>query len=337
MRSETLIRLNRVVASNRLKFLAVLAADLVRARYMILYLDPVAACNLKCRMCYFSDPEWRVRNPVARFSDDDIHRLAEMFFPQAAQLHLGGAMEPTLYKGFPALVSLAKRHNVPFVSLTTNGQLLTKADLRVMIGAGLDEITLSTHGTTRETYENMMQGASFEIFQRALRAIVELKLEHKKRKPTIRINYTVNPDNLPELRGFFNSFGDYDITTLQVRPMVDVGNTEYKKKDLTIHRDKYNSVIDSLISECRRRGVYLLANKHDPENEKNNKYAVVYEKAVVRTLSPRKVWKESFDFRLETYREHSKRIGFRRELLKYVLQGDASLLNKSPLASSRIF
>ena len=37
MRSETLVRLNRLVPSNRLKFLAVLAADLLRVRHLIVF------------------------------------------------------------------------------------------------------------------------------------------------------------------------------------------------------------------------------------------------------------------------------------------------------------
>src|SRR5882724_6280916 len=164
MRSETFVRLNRLIASNRLKFLAVLAADLVGARHLILRLDPVQACNLRCGMCYFSDDKWLEHNPARAFSDHDIRRLADMFFPQAVQLHIGAAMEPTVYKGYPSLVTLGKRYKIPFIAFTTNGQLLTRANIRLMIEAGLDEITLSTHGIKKNTYERLMQGASFETY-----------------------------------------------------------------------------------------------------------------------------------------------------------------------------
>ena len=89
MRSESLVRLNRLIPSNRLKFLSMLAADLVGARHLILRFDPVQACNLRCGMCYFSDDEWLKHNPVKRFSDYEIERLADMFFPLAMQLHIG--------------------------------------------------------------------------------------------------------------------------------------------------------------------------------------------------------------------------------------------------------
>jgi MoaA/NifB/PqqE/SkfB family radical SAM enzyme len=337
MRSEILVRLNRLVPSNRLKFLAVLTADLFRVRHLILYFDPIQACNLRCGMCHFSDNKWLKNHPVKRFSDSEIRRLADMFFPQAVQLHIGASMEPTLYKGYPFLVTLGKSYKIPFISLTTNGQLLTSQNIRLMIEAGLDEITLSTHGIRKESYEKLMQGASFETFHRALRTIVKLKREYAATKPAIRINYTVNPENLPELGNFFDQYGDYDITTLQVRPMFNVGDTTYRHRDLTAHDEEYNRIIDLLIVGCRRRGVALLANKHDPGHQRNNKFAVVYDKAVFRYIGPDAVWRDGFDFRSETYRDYVRRIGYRRELLKYVLQGDASLLNNSVHASSQLF
>jgi MoaA/NifB/PqqE/SkfB family radical SAM enzyme len=275
--------------------------------------------------------------PVKRFSDSEIRRLADMFFPQAVQLHIGGITEPTVHKGYPSLVTLGKAYKIPFVSLTTNGQLLTPESIGLMTEAGLDEITLSTHGVKRQTYETMMPGASFDTFHRTLRTISELKSKYRGKKPAIRINYTVNPDNLSELRNFFDVFGDYGISTLQVRPMVNSGKTKYIHKNLANHKNEYNDVIGLLISECERRGIFLLVNKCDPGYERPNKFAVVYDKAVFRCIGPGHVWKEGFDFASETYREYVSRTGYRRELLKYILQGDASLVNNSFRASSELF
>ncbi|MBV9480659.1 MAG: radical SAM protein [Acidobacteria bacterium] len=337
MRSESLLRLNRLVPSNRLKFLIVLAADVVGARHMIVRFDPIQACNLRCGMCYFSDHEWIERNPVKRFSKDEILRLADMFFPQAIQLHIGARTEPTVYKDYPSLVRLGKQYKIPFIGLTTNGQLLTRTNIRLLIEDGLDEITLSTHGIKKDTYEKMMRGASFETFHRNLKTIVDTKRELKKDNPAIRINYTVNPDNLSELYRFFDFFGNYDITTLQIRPIIDLGRTDYKNKSLVKHRQQYNCVIDFLISQCRRRGIFLLANKDDPGYERQNKFAVVYRIAVLRYIGPGEVWKKGYDFTSETYQKHKSHTGYRRELLRYVLKGDSSLVNNSFVASSQIF
>jgi hypothetical protein len=119
--------------------------------------------------------------------------------------------------------------------------------------------------------------------------------------------------------------------------MFNVGATAYGHRDITAYDQEYNQIIDFLISECRRRGILLLANKRDPTYRYNNKFAVVYDKAVFRYIGPDVVWKDGFDFTSGTYRDHISRIGYRRELLKYVLKGDGPLLNNSVRASSQLF
>lgn len=119
--------------------------------------------------------------------------------------------------------------------------------------------------------------------------------------------------------------------------MFNVRDTRYRHRDFTTYSKEYNQTIDLLIVECWGRGISLLANQNDPGHQWNNKFAIVYDKAVFRYIGPGTVWRDGFDFRSETYRDHVRRIGYRRELLIYVLHGDASLLNNSVRASSQLF
>lgn len=235
-------------AQRPIKFAAALAADILGIRHLIIRLDPIMACNLQCRMCYFSDEDYLPPGPVQRFSKEDIERLADMFFPLALQLHIGCGTEPTMFKGYPALVDVARRHKVPFIGFTTNGQLLTPTSMRTMIEAGLSEITLSTHGVKRETYEWLMKGASFDRFHANLRMLAELKKQMGSSTPRLRINYTVNATNLEELDGFFTCFDGYGIATLQIRPMDDIGRTAYPWEDMSKHKAGKQSPPPSLDS-----------------------------------------------------------------------------------------
>ena len=127
----------------------------------------------------------------------EIERLAAMFFGDALQVHIGCAMEPTMFKDYPWLVEVAKRHRVPFVGFTTNGQSLNEEGLARMTRAGLDEITVSLHGVTRETYETLMKGADYDQLHATFALIdaVRTKTESSLR---LRVNYTICPDNLAE-------------------------------------------------------------------------------------------------------------------------------------------
>jgi GTP 3',8-cyclase len=73
-------------------------------------------------------------------------------------------MEPTVYKDFPTLVKLASTYRVPFISMVSNGQLITEAHLDQLIDYELKELTLSTHGVRKGTYERLMVNASYDKF-----------------------------------------------------------------------------------------------------------------------------------------------------------------------------
>ena len=325
-----LIKLNRMVRSHRVKFAGILFLHLVGARALFLRFDPVIACNLHCQMCYFSDKDFRKKNKGA-FDAADIDRLAEMFFPRTLQVVFGCGAEPTLYKDYPDLVRIAKSYDVPNVGMVSNGQRFTDESIRQLIENGLDELMLSVHGVTRDSYETLMTGASYEKFHAVLRSFDRIKAELGVSNPTLRLNYTVNPDNLAELRDFFDVFGGYGIHTLQLRPIMDIGQAAYRNFDLDRYIDDYNEVIDHLNAECRRRDIRFLARKKDPAYRTTEAdYGSIALDSVLRFVSPQRVWRTDFDWRNESYDAFCRRIGFTGSLLKAVFSSRKRMIRQNP-------
>ena len=314
-----LIKLNRFLRNYRLKFLAILLADLIGIRHLFLRLDPVNACNLKCQMCYFSDHDY-AKKIRGRFSDEEIDRIQQLFFRKALQLVVGCASEPTLHKKYLEIIRMGKLSGVPYIGLTTNGQLLDKSALEKLIDYGLSEITISVHGVNQETYERMMTGADFSRLLEVLSLLEEVKQDRGVAYPALRINYTTNAENLEELGSFFEVFGKYKLATLQVRPMVDVGHTdyEYQRMDSRV-LTSYGEVIDKLSRECHSRGVVLLATNKDPNFDQFDKGTSYILPAVLRTIHPNKVWMTDFNWRAESYRQYCRRTGWRSLLWRTVI------------------
>ena len=319
--SELLHRLNRAVSNPRLKYAAILAADLFHLRHLIVRFDAVNACNLRCGMCFFSDRAWRDANMNGQFTRPEIERLAAMFFGDVLQVHIGCAMEPTMFKDYPWLVELAKQHHVPFVGFTTNGQKLTEAAFARMTEAGLDEITVSVHGVERGTYETLMAGANFDQLHAALAMIESVRAAAGTDAPRLRINYTIYADNLEQLEGFFDVFGKYRINAIQLRPIADFGDTSYTNKDLTPHIPAYNKALETMAAACRTRDIALLANRADPTHASPNPAAAVYLEGILRYLNPNIVWREDFRWRSDDYRTYKARIGWRRRPLRHIFAG----------------
>jgi len=311
-----LLKLNKLVKNHRVKFLALLLADILGIRYLGVRFDPILGCNLRCKMCHFSNPEWREKNQGA-FNQEEVSRIAELFFDNTFQLYIGCAAEPTLYKNFTDLVKLGKDYKVPFVGFVTNGQLLNEEHIRDFIDYGLDELTLSMHGVNKETYENFMVNASYQNFKKLLASIDKIKAETNSKLPGVRLNYTVNPDNLDELQYFFDEFGEYNISTLQVRPIMDLGDTVYKNKDMTPFISKYQEIINKLHDKCQERNITFMANRLDPTYSEFNYSGVILD-YVRRYISPQIVWQKGFDWKNENYKEYCKRIEWRKELFKNI-------------------
>ncbi|MEK7250691.1 MAG: radical SAM protein [Bacteroidota bacterium] len=308
-----LIKLNRLVSGHRMKFASVLFAHHLKMRHLFLRFDPVMACNLRCTMCYFSDEEYR-RKAKGIFKKEEIERIAELLFPRTLQLVIGCGTEPTLYKEYADIIQIAKSYAVPFVGFTSNGMLLTDESIAKFIEYGLDELALSIHGVKKETYERFMVNASFEKFLDVLGKLDSLKKARNTTHPNLRLNYTVNSENLEELGQYFEVFGTYNVKTLQVRPVMDIGG-QFRTPLLESEIEKYNSIVSELSTVCKTRGMTFLANTVDPSYQTANYNSIILE-AVKRYISPEVVWRRDFNWKMESYDEFCKRIGWSRFLLK---------------------
>ena len=317
-----LIRLNRFVKSHRLKFAAILAADMLNMRYLNIYLDPTLACNLRCKMCHHSCAKDE-QTFAGQFSFEEIGRLAQLFFPNAVRLQIGCGAEPTMYREFVDVIKLGRDFGIPHIVMTTNGQLLTEKRIEELVRCGLDELCLSTHGVQKKTYEELMVNASFERFLNVLTLIDNAKRSHASATPRLRLNYTINPDNLNELEEFFDVYGKSDISVLQVRPMNRLPGQIYTWRE--VDKACYSRIVLRLRSECKRRGILFLAThvaEHAGEQGSTQTHAhsaVIYD-AVTRHIYPNElVWHHDFDWKNESLRDYCKRIKWRGYLLKCLM------------------
>lgn len=255
MNTYTLQKIYGKLRSPRIKLLALLLLHLGRRRYSVLELDPVLACNLRCRMCYFSDENYR-RKLNGHLTDKDIDAIARNVFPAVRKLQIGCGAEPTLFSDLEQIVRKAKQKKVPYISLITNGQLLSLEKLERWIDAGLNEITISAHGLSKQTYENMMAHARFEKFMEVLGFLKIIRGKHPSFQ--IRINYTVNEDNMRELPLIKNVFSEVLPNIVQLRPVQCIGNSDYNNFSKTKILEHYAQYIQPVVDFCQEKGIRCL-------------------------------------------------------------------------------
>ena len=319
-----LLQINRKIKSHRIKFLGLFLLHKFNKRYLAVNLDPVLACNLRCKMCYFTDEDY-VKTLKGQFKEDDLEQVAKTIFNRALKLQIGCGTEPTLYKNLVRIVELGKQYKVPYISITTNANLLTKENIEPLLKAGLNEFTISLHGVTKESYENFMKKASYDKFQNALNAFVELKKSYDFK---VRINYTFNKDNFYELKDLFKYFNSKSFDILQLRPIQKIGNTEYSDFDVSSLENDYLSLIRDVRQQCSNHHITLMAPNSLSALKGKNDSSFVFDYTFCY-VSPKKFWKDGFNWREESFNEYSTKIGWSKLLLSNAFKTKSQLRSLS--------
>lgn len=319
-----LLQLNRKIKSHRVKFMGLYLLHKLNKRYLAVNLDPVLACNLRCKMCYFTDADY-VKTLKGQFKEEELEQVAKAIFKRALKLQIGCGTEPTLYKNLPKIVALGKQYQVPYISITTNANLLTEDSIKELLDAGLNEFTISLHGVTKESYEGFMKKANYEKFHEAFKAFAKLK---KRYDFKVRINYTFNKDNFHELTHLFKHFDGQSFDVLQIRPIQKIGNTEYQEFDLDVLRKDYPNIIGQIRTNCKANNIVLLAPDQIPSKESINDSSLIFDYTFCY-VSPQKFWKNGFQWREESFNEYSKKIGWEKQLFFNIFKSKKTLKSLS--------
>ena len=313
MNIYSLLKINRFIKSPVIKSIGIWLLHVLNRRYVIVFFDPVLGCNLRCRMCYYSDEEkWKAQRGL--FSPDDLPKVIEAIGAQALKLQIGCGAEPSLFKHNEEIVRLGKQHGIPYISFTTNANLLSSDKIEKLLKAGLDEFTISLHGVEKTTYEFLMQGASYDNFFLALQAISAAKTVYPHFK--LRMNYTVSEQNIAELTRFFDVFGEIKIDVLQIRLIQDIGGELKRIDNQGAFNSQFNQITLFLKEECLKRRITYIAPAYLEEAPKANKSSSIVE-SMYCYISPQSFW-NGIDWRNETFKQYSKRTHYGFRLFKNI-------------------
>ena len=315
MKTYTLLKLNRYIKNHRLKYFGLFLLHKFNKRYLAVHFDPINACNLRCKMCYFTDKEY-VKKLKGSFDKDELPQLGKAVLKRALKFQIGCGTEPTLYNNLDDVIKLGNQYKVPHIALTTNANLLTEEKLKKWVDSGLHEIIVSLHGVHQTTYESFMQKGEYQKFHQALQWISELK--EKNIKLSLRINYTFNEDNFSELSDFFKVYGKYSIDTLQLRPINNLGNTTYQNFKMDKIIPIYDDIVRTISNNCSLKNITLIAALNSKDLLfRSNKASLIYNYTFCY-ISPVDFWHKDFNWKNESYDDYADRKKISNELLKNI-------------------
>ena len=103
-----------------------------------------------------------------------FNNILEKVAPTAMVMQLYFQGEPTLNKQLYYFIEKAKQAGL-YTIVSTNAQLIDRAEADKIVGAGLDKIIVSLDGATQQTYEQYRKGGSITKVFSALQYLNEAK------------------------------------------------------------------------------------------------------------------------------------------------------------------
>lgn len=174
--------------------------DYVTSFPLHLDIETTDACNLKCVMCVHGT------TGVPETGRIDV-AFAKSLIDQAVaggtqSIKFNWRGEPALHTGLEELVAYAKKKGILEVQFNTNGIPFTRERIQALIEAGLDRVIVSIDGATKETYESIRIGATYERLMNNVRMFYELRTQLGRQRPFIRVQMVRMRDNESEVQQF---------------------------------------------------------------------------------------------------------------------------------------
>lgn len=161
-------------------------------------------CNLRCTMCFQSDPALPVRK-TTKTHFMSMHTFSRIVDEGAKYglpaLKLSWRGESLMNPEFTEMIRYAKRKGILEVTSLTNGYFLDERTNKEIIDAKLDQLVISIDGFTKATYERIRVGSDFDRVISNLKNL--LALRGKAKKPFIRLQFTASDINKHETTDFY--------------------------------------------------------------------------------------------------------------------------------------
>ncbi len=144
-----------------------------------LWIEATSCCNLRCVMCPQSEPTYIERGFIEFSLFKKIIDEAKAFVYDVNLHHRG---ESLLHPDLAEMIDYARKAGL-YTRLHTNATLLNANRAQEIIGAGLDFISFSFDGFTKENYESIRRNAKFEETVNNISDFLILKEKSGRKKP----------------------------------------------------------------------------------------------------------------------------------------------------------
>ena len=182
--------------------------------------DITNKCNLKCIHCYSS-------NNKSELSTNEIFKIIEKLYETGVGLIDFGGGEPLLRDDIFDILSYSKDVGL-YISITTNGTLLNKENIKNLKKLNIDHVCISLDGFKQETHDYIRNKKG--TYDKVINSIKYCKSEGID----TQISTVIMKKNFNELKDLFNLLVNLNVDSWYVYDFIPAGRGhEIKNQQLT--------------------------------------------------------------------------------------------------------
>jgi MoaA/NifB/PqqE/SkfB family radical SAM enzyme len=234
-------------------------------------------CNLRCIYCSHRGFEGQSEEERKQLCGGKTYGTPESLLdnieyiaPQMGGLRFGGG-EPLLYPEFYKVVNLAKNYPNMILSISTNGNLITRQLIDdVILSPGFRWLAISMDAATKETYIRIRRGGDFD----KVCGIVKDIISRRKNRlfPSLQFNFVIMRSNYHEMIKLVELAKELGVSGLNYMMLIRPPGKSFKRsilkdEDLLLEIDKCAEIIEALEKiklECRRYNILLRPDRVSP-------------------------------------------------------------------------
>lgn len=259
-----------------------------------LILELTTRCNLRCLMCAINqDP--RIQKGGEWYGDlslDAFDNLSKVM-SKIKRIDLNGHGESLLSPHFLPVLEKVKQHGA-YVGITTNALLMGKEIVESIVRNKMDEIIVSIHAATAESYASISRGGKLDELIANLKALNAFKEKYNTMLPAVRFNFVGMKGNIGELKGLIRLAVDLKVETITVLPLAEydsVSGEALQSSDLAAYIPNALKTADECGVKLYVPKIYLdqigLVQQHEPRGEKKRSPLRNKIKSIFKGLLPK--------------------------------------------------
>lgn len=236
----------------------------------LIAVQPSALCNSNCRLCPLGirlpGPEKGMMEPSVfrKLIDQTASRLIHVFF--------GDWGEPFLNPGIYEMMNYARKRRVATSVSTNLHAFKSETDLEKLLREGpTSTLIVSTHGSTRDTYDAYQPGFDYGAHIEKLRTLATIKKRLGMRKPVTRLAYAItrkNQSQIPEMKALASELdAEYEMYTASINVRYFLNNPRHLKAliDEWAQNDNWHMLDNSEFSNKDKLEKFyaVLHDRHD--------------------------------------------------------------------------